>query len=174
MLHFASQTLPQQYMCTRPKDSSPGVQGCFKHTDLWGGPFAELRAQLLGASHVLSRWQSECRLLAQDWSMGLDDGGHRWEGQHQADAQVQALLARVDQVRGLWLAALHVWCCRGCFAAVLRACMCRLNFTRVSGARHARTAVSAPAVTCVSCSRDAGDPDIPSLLPVLPACRCTA
>ncbi len=75
--------------------------------DLWAAPFSELRQQLLGASRALARWQSECRLLAQDWSMGLDSGGHAWEGQHAPDEAVQALLARVDQASGgFW--ALHV------------------------------------------------------------------
>ena len=74
------------------------MQACFKGVDLWTAPFSELRQQLLGASRALARWQSECRLLTQDWAMGLDSGGHAWEGQHAQDEAVQALLARVDQV----------------------------------------------------------------------------
>jgi hypothetical protein len=76
------------------------LQACFRGVQLWTASFSELKQQLMGASRVLSRWQSERRLLAQDWAMGLDSGGHAWEGQHAPDEAVQALLARVDQVGG--------------------------------------------------------------------------
>ena len=48
----------------------------------------------------MSLWVGEARGLTQDWAMGLDNGGHKWEGAAFADPFIFAFQERMEEVRG--------------------------------------------------------------------------
>jgi hypothetical protein len=70
--------------------------------DLWRTSFPLLRGSLLGALELLGTWASEAAGLVQDWHLGVDGGGHRWEGGAALqDPYLDSFRARLEQVRAL-------------------------------------------------------------------------
>ncbi len=74
------------------------VQRRVAKTDLWSGPFAEVRPLLMGASGLMTRWVAESSGLVDDWRLGVETGGHDWEGAGLADPYVKAFQERLEEV----------------------------------------------------------------------------
>nr|BBC28429.1 cytoplasmic dynein 1b heavy chain [Yamagishiella unicocca] len=66
--------------------------------DLWSGPFPDVRAVLVGASGLMTRWVQESGGLVEDWRLGVETGGHDWEGAAFADPYVRAFQERLEEV----------------------------------------------------------------------------
>ena len=66
--------------------------------DLWQTSFTLLKGHLIAAGQLLSSWSAEARTLTGDWAVGLDAGGHLWEGQAHADSYLSAFHERIEQV----------------------------------------------------------------------------
>ncbi|KAG2426397.1 hypothetical protein HYH02_014824 [Chlamydomonas schloesseri] len=66
--------------------------------DLWSAPFGEVRAVLVGASGLMTRWVQESTALVEDWRLGVDTGGHDWEGAAYADAYVRSFQERLEEI----------------------------------------------------------------------------
>ncbi|KXZ45909.1 DHC7 protein [Gonium pectorale] len=67
-------------------------------SDLWSGSFAEVRPLLVGASGLMTRWVQESDALVEDWRLGVETGGHDWEGPAFADGYIKAFQERLDEV----------------------------------------------------------------------------
>ena len=46
----------------------------------------------------MTRLAYEFRTLSTDWAMGVDNGGHKWEGPALSDAYVDAFGQRLEEV----------------------------------------------------------------------------
>ena len=49
----------------------------------------------------MSTWVAEAKAITQDWALGLDSGGHKWEGKPFSDPFVFAFQERMEEVRGV-------------------------------------------------------------------------
>lgn len=59
-----------------------------------------MKSEALTRLCVHSRWTLESRALSTDWAMGVDSGGHDWEGAPYSDAYVLAFQQRMEEVGG--------------------------------------------------------------------------
>nr|BCL66104.1 cytoplasmic dynein 1b heavy chain [Volvox africanus] len=66
--------------------------------ELWNGPFGEVRAMLVGASSLITRWSQESSGLVEDWRLGMETGGHEWEGLGFTDSYMRAFQERLEEV----------------------------------------------------------------------------
>ncbi|GLI62890.1 cytoplasmic dynein 1b heavy chain [Volvox africanus] len=67
-------------------------------SELWKWPFGEVRAVLVGASGLMTRWGQEVSGIVEDWRLGVESGGHDWEGMGFADPYVRAFRERLEEV----------------------------------------------------------------------------
>ncbi len=90
---------------TPPAPPDPNIGCCcapqsqLRGGDLWLLPYSELRGALVGASQAVARMASESLALSQDWALGLDSGGHDWQGASYCSPLLLALLSRLEEVR---------------------------------------------------------------------------
>jgi hypothetical protein len=66
--------------------------------DLWRTSFNVLKGSLISAGQLLTAWASEARTFSSDWAVGVDAGGHMWEGVACADSYLAAFQDRLEQV----------------------------------------------------------------------------
>jgi hypothetical protein len=57
-----------------------------------------LKGSLISAGQLLTAWSNEARTLSSDWAVGVDAGGHMWEGPAAADSYTAAFQERLEQV----------------------------------------------------------------------------
>jgi hypothetical protein len=81
--------------CVQPFLPQHKLQGF----DLWRTSFAVLKGSLILASQLLTTWASEAATLSSDWAMGLDAGGHLWQGSAFSDPFLASFQDRIEQVR---------------------------------------------------------------------------
>ncbi|GMH35100.1 hypothetical protein BSKO_02968 [Bryopsis sp. KO-2023] len=74
------------------------IQDQLKEFDIWGSSFRELKPHLVSAGNVLSLWESEIMSLTKDWTMGVDNNGHAWEGEPFVDSYVVQFQERIDEI----------------------------------------------------------------------------
>jgi hypothetical protein len=70
------------------------LHGC----DLWRTSFAVLKPSLIAAAQLLAAWAAEAAALTSDWALGVDAGGHLWQGAAAADSELAAFRERLEQV----------------------------------------------------------------------------
>lgn len=75
------------------------IQAQMRTLDIWTAPFGDVKTGLIGGSQILAMWVAESKALTQDWAMGLDNGGHPWEGAPFSDPAVHLLQERMEEVR---------------------------------------------------------------------------
>nr|ADI46856.1 DHC1bf [Volvox carteri f. nagariensis] len=68
------------------------------NAELWNGPFGEIRALLVGGSGLMARWARESSNLVEDWRLGVETGGHDWEGTGFTDTYARAFQERIEEV----------------------------------------------------------------------------
>ena len=66
--------------------------------DLWRTSFQLLKGSLIGALQLLAAWTSEASSLIQDWKVGVDTGGHAWDGGAFQDEYLIAFKERMEEV----------------------------------------------------------------------------
>lgn len=74
------------------------LQRKLQGVDLWRSSFNVLKGSLIAASQLLAAWIAEGSTLTGDWAVGLEAGGHLWEGQVFADAHTTAFQERIERV----------------------------------------------------------------------------
>ncbi|KAG1663699.1 hypothetical protein FOA52_013267 [Chlamydomonas sp. UWO 241] len=74
------------------------IQGHIKGSTLWTAPFSEIKPTLMGGSQIMAAWVGESKALTQDWAMGIDNGGHTWEGEPFYDTVVLKFQERMEEV----------------------------------------------------------------------------
>nr|ADI46936.1 DHC1bm [Volvox carteri f. nagariensis] len=65
---------------------------------IWNRPFGDVRAVLAGASGLMARWAQESSNLVEDWRLGVETGGHGWEGASLVDVCVHEFRERLEEV----------------------------------------------------------------------------
>jgi hypothetical protein len=78
---------------------SPFAQRTLQGVDLWRTSFNVLKGSLISAGQLLTAWASETLTLSSDWAVGVDAGGHMWEGPACSDSYLAAFQERLEQVR---------------------------------------------------------------------------
>lgn len=74
------------------------LQRKLKGVDLWRTSFNLLKGSLIAAGQLLAAWLNEASTLTSDWAVGLDAGGHLWEGPVFTDSHVAACQDRIERV----------------------------------------------------------------------------
>eukprot|EP00878_Enallax_costatus_P024703 GHUV01026383.1.p1 GENE.GHUV01026383.1~~GHUV01026383.1.p1 ORF type:complete len:1576 (+),score=459.42 GHUV01026383.1:1611-6338(+) len=77
------------------------VQRKLQGVDLWRTSFNVLKGSLIAAGQLLAAWIREASTLTSDWAVGLDAGGHLWEGPAFCDAHVAAFQDRIERIYAL-------------------------------------------------------------------------
>lgn len=67
---------------------------------MWQSTFQKLKPDLVSAENILAFWHEEIQSLNHDWTLGIDNNGHTWEGEPVVDSYLSAFQERLDEVGG--------------------------------------------------------------------------
>jgi len=75
--------------------------------DLWSTSFSVLKGSLVSAAQLLADFATEASTLTSDWAMGVDSGGHLWQGPAFSDQHLVAFQDRIEQVGACAVVGCH-------------------------------------------------------------------